>query len=64
MHAAHVRSYYIDAIRELAYSNFDEKTESNILAELDKNWFDNDGMVKLYNELLEVVYGDDGIKGY
>ena len=58
------RSYYIDAIRELAYSNFDEKTESNILAELDKNWFDNDGMVKLYNELLEVVYGDDGIKGY
>ena len=58
------RSYYIDAIRELAYSNFDEKTESNILAELDKNWFDNDGMVKLYNELLDVVYGDDGIKGY
>ena len=58
------RSYYIDAIRELAHLNFDEETESNILAELDKNWFDNDGMVKLYDELLELVYGDGGIKGY
>ena len=57
------RSYYIDAIRDLS-TNFDEDTESKILAELDKNWFDNNGMVKLYDEILELVYGDGGIKGY
>ena len=57
------RSYYIDAIRDLS-SNFDEETESKIIAELDSNWFNNDGMVKLYHELLECVYGDNGVKGY
>ena len=57
------RSYYIDAIRDLS-KNFDEEIESKIIAELDHNWFNNDGMVKLYHELLELVYGDGGVKGY
>ena len=41
------------------------KTKSNILTELDKvKHFDSKGLKELYDELMEDVYGDNGVKGY
>ena len=57
-------NYYINQIKDLS-TNFDDKTKSNILTELDKvKNFDSKGLKKLYDLLLEDVYGDNGIKGY
>ena len=58
------RNYYINQIKDLS-TKFDDKTKSNILTELDKvKNFDSKGLKKLYNLLLEDVYGDNGVKGY
>ena len=57
-------NYYINEIKELA-KNFDDKTKSNILTELDKvKNFDSKGLKELYDLLMEDVYGDNGVKGY
>ena len=58
------RSYYINQIKDLS-TNFDDKTKSNILTELDKvKNFDSKGLKELYDLLMEDVYGDNGVKGY
>ena len=57
------RNYYINQIKDLS-TNFDDKTKSNILAELDKIRGNLNESKKMYNLLLEDVYGDNGIKGY
>ena len=58
------RNYYIDQIKDLS-TNFDDKTKSNILTELDKvKNFDSKGLKELYDLLMEDVYGDNGVKGY
>ena len=58
------RTYYINQIKDLS-TNFDDKTKSNILTELDKvKNFDSKGLKELYDELMDYVYGDGGIKGY
>ena len=57
-------NYYINEIKDLS-TNFDDKTKSNILTELDKvKNFDSKGLKELYDELMDYVYGDGGIKGY
>ena len=58
------RNYYIDQIKDLS-TNFDDKTKSNILTELDKvKNFDFKELKLMYDLLMEDVYGDGGIKGY
>ena len=58
------RNYYINQIKDLS-TNFDDKTKSNILTELDKvKNFDSKGLKELYDLLMEDVYGDNGVKGY
>ena len=58
------RSYYINQIKDLS-TNFDDKTKSIILTELDKvKNFDSKSLKELYDLLMEDVYGDNGVKGY
>ena len=58
------RSYYINQIKDLS-TNFDDKTKSIILTELDKvKNFDFKELKLMYDLLMEDVYGDNGIKGY
>ena len=58
------RHYHINQIKDLS-TNFDDKTKSNILTELDKvKNFDSKGLKELYDLLMEDVYGDNGVKGY
>ena len=57
------RNYYINQIKDLS-TNFDDKTKSNILTQLDKIRGNLNESKKMYNLLLEDVYGDNGIKGY
>ena len=57
------RNYYINQIKDLS-TNFDDKTKSNILTQLDKIRGNLNESKKMYNLLLEDVYGDGGIKGY
>ena len=58
------RHYYINQIKDLS-TNFDDKTKSNILTELDKvKNFASKGLKELYDELMDYVYGNGGIKGY
>ena len=57
------RNYYINQIKELS-TNFDDKTKSNILTHLDKIRGNLNESKKMYNLLLEDVYGDNGVKGY
>ena len=58
------RSYYINQIKDLS-TNFDDKTNSIILTELDKvKNFDFKELKLMYDLLMEDVYGDNGIKGY
>ena len=58
------RHYYINQIKDLS-TNFDDKTKSNILTELDKvKNFDSKGLKELYDLLMKDVYGDNGVKGY
>ena len=57
------RNYYINQIKDLS-TNFDDKTKSNILTQLDKIRGNLNESKKMYNLLLEDVYGDNGIEGY
>ena len=58
------RNYYINQIKDLS-TNFDDKTKSNILTELDKvKNFDTKGLKEMYDLLMNDVYGDNGVKGY
>ena len=57
------KNYYINQIKDLS-TNFDDKTKSNILTQLDKIRGNLNESKKMYNLLLEDVYGDNGIKGY
>tara|TARA_R100000234_G_scaffold9464_1_gene5620 strand:+ start:349 stop:531 length:183 start_codon:yes stop_codon:yes gene_type:complete len=58
------RSYYINQIKDLS-TNFDDKTKSIILTELDKvKNFDFKELKLMYDLLMEDVYGDNGVKGY
>ena len=58
------RNYYINEIKDLS-TNFDDKTKSIILNELDKvKNFDYKELKLMYDLLMEDVYGDNGVKGY
>ena len=57
------RSYYINQIKDLS-TNFDDDITSKIISEMKENIFDFQGLKKLYDLLMEDVYGDNGIKGY
>ena len=58
------RHYYINQIKDLS-TNFDDKTKSIILNELDKvKNFDYKELKLMYDLLMEDVYGDNGVKGY
>ena len=54
-------NYYINEIKELA-KNFDDKIEQQINHKA-KN-ITASKLKELYDELLEYVYGDNGVKGY
>ena len=58
------RHYYINQIKDLS-TNFDDKTKSIILNELDKvKNFDSKELKLMYDLLMKDVYGDNGVKGY
>ena len=58
------RNYYINQIKDLS-TNFDDKTKSIILNELDKvKNFDHKELKLMYDLLMNDVYGDNGVKGY
>ena len=58
------RNYYINEIKDLS-TNFDDKTKSIILNELDKvKNFDYKELKLMYDLLMKDVYGDNGVKGY
>ncbi len=57
------KNYLLKEIRDLS-KNFDSKTQSKILDEVADNHFNTIKLKSLYDELMEDVYGDGGIKGY
>jgi len=57
------KNYLLKEIRDLS-KNFDGETQSKILDEVADNHFNTIKLKSLYDELMEVVYGDGGIKGY
>ena len=57
------KNYLLKEIRDLS-KNFDSKTQSKILDEVVDNHFNTIKLKSLYDELMEDVYGDGGIKGY
>ena len=57
------RTYYINQIKDLS-TNFDDDTASKIISVMKDNIFDFQSLKKLYDDLMEDVYGDNGIKGY
>ena len=57
------RSYYINQIKDLS-TNFDDDTASKIISVMKDNIFNFQGLKELYDDLMEDVYGDGGIKGY
>ena len=57
------RTYYINQIKDLS-KNFDDDIASKIISKMKDNIFDLKGLKKLYDLLMEDVYGDNGIKGY
>ena len=58
------RNYYINEIKDLS-TNFDDKTKSIILNELDKvKNFDYKELKLMYDLLMNDVYGDNGVRGY
>ena len=57
------KSYLLTEIRDLS-KNFDSETQSKILDEVADNHFNSIKLKSLYDELMEDVYGDGGIKGY
>ena len=54
-------NYYINEIKDLA-KNFDDKIEQQINHKA-KN-ITASKLKELYDELMDYVYGDNGIKGY
>ena len=57
------RTYYINQIKDLS-TNFQDDVASKIISEMKENIFDFQGLKELYDDLMEDVYGDNGIKGY
>ena len=58
------RDYLINEIKDLS-KNFDDKTKKKILDLIvPDHHFDNKELKSLYDDLMEDVYGDGGIKGY
>ena len=57
------KSYLLTEIRDLS-KNFDSEIQSKILDEVADNHFNTIKLKSLYDELMEDVYGDGGIKGY
>ena len=57
------KNYLLKEIRDLS-KNFDSETQSKILDEVADNHFNSIKLKSLYDELMEDVYGDGGIKGY
>ena len=57
------KNYLLTEIRDLS-KNFDSETQSKILDEVADNHFNTIKLKSLYDELMEDVYGDGGIKGY
>ena len=57
------KTYYINQIKDLS-TNFDDDVASKIISVMKENIFDFQGLKKLYDDLMEDVYGDNGIKGY
>lgn len=57
------KNYLLKEIRDLS-KNFDGETQSKILDEVADNHFNTIKLKSLYDELMEDVYGDGGIKGY
>ena len=57
------KNYLLKEIRDLS-KNFDGETQSKILDEVADNHFNTIKLKSLYDELMEYVYGDGGIKGY
>tara|TARA_B100000212_G_C27310611_1_gene505555 strand:+ start:622 stop:801 length:180 start_codon:yes stop_codon:yes gene_type:complete len=57
------KNYLLKEIRDLS-KNFDSETQSKILDEVADNHFNTIKLKSLYDELMEDVYGDGGIKGY
>ena len=57
------KNYLLKEIRDLS-KNFDSEIQSKILDEVADNHFNTIKLKSLYDELMEDVYGDGGIKGY
>ena len=55
--------YYRKNIKELA-ENFSPAQEKEILNKMDEIFVNTKELKKLYNQLMEEVYGEGGIKGY
>ena len=56
-------TYYRTNIKELA-DNFSPAAQKTILEKMDEIFVNTKELKKLYDELMEDVYGDNGIKGY
>ena len=56
------RNYYRTNIKELA-ENFSPAAKTEIMIKMDEIFYTND-LKKLYDQLMEDVYGDGGLKGY
>ena len=57
------RNYYRANIKELA-ENFSPAQEKEILNKMDEIFVNTKELKKLYDQLMEEVYGEGGIKGY
>ena len=57
------RNYYRKNIKELA-ENFSPAQEKEILNKMDEIFVNTKELKKLYDQLMEEVYGEGGIKGY
>ena len=55
--------YYRENIKELA-TNFSPAQEKEILNMMDEIFVNTKELKKLYDQLMEEVYGEGGIKGY
>ena len=56
-------TYYRTNIKELA-DNFSPSAQKTILEKMDEIFVNTKELKKLYDELMEDVYGDNGIKEY
>ena len=56
------RNYYRKNIKELA-ENFSPPAKTEIIIKMDEIFYTND-LKKLYDQLMEEVYGEGGMKGY